>query len=761
MKLLIEGYKYEKNDRTPDSVLYNALKGLVNDIELDSNNPVSVSYVGYFYSKACSDVVFCLPKVILTGGKDDDGADDTVFGLSPQKLVDFERLTNEDIVGSDVVKPDVIKTFLSELAIWIYRTISVYHANYADSSIVRTEQYNASSSGKKSKFHTLFDIIIALRDFNRENQNYFSFIARNKHSGNNKIQWTKTISKSQAIVQDDAPVYLNPVNKKKEIDFDEELLVIYFSILKYIRKTYGFRLNIDLNYELIEGSKFESYRNGKGKRRLKAIKYKYFSDKDLRMWNLCYAFFDVTHDIAINMARQDFMLVDDFQIVFERVIDDLLGDKVFAKDAKYQKDGKNIDHLYKGPSLLAKSEELQTYYIADSKYYKRKEKATTENQESESYTALHGASIPKQFTYARNLIQWNLDLFMKKETDKSEIKLRSDELTEGYNVVPNFFISAFISQNKGEKFNFKDDGVQPQSQIDFSRQFENRLFDRDTLLLYHYDVNFLFVVSLYGRDNKSAQNAWKTKVREMFRKRVQETLDKLYDFYVLTPTRADAHKFVKEHFHQFNGKLFRPNPESNRLILALMKDKADEFLKTINNSSVNTESDNSAEICKSLRDYFDGTDTTVELKNNQLADVYDKAEENRVAQSGSVVDDDYVVLIKDVKSSDVKTNESSIFVRVKMGDIKMMNSIPQYLNAKFLHDSKTLFELKGESKIVDYGVLVDENLYGQELLKGFRSTSDSYDMFFQFEIGESSELKLNIPDFEEYVEVKQVKEMKG
>ena len=744
MKLLIEGYPY-KNHK-PGSLGYNALKGLVNDIELESSNPVSVSYVGYFYSKTCNDVVFCLPKVVLTGGKK-DGEDETVFGFSPEKLIDFEKLIDADKQDDGKEKTDEIKKFLSELAIWIYRTIAVYHTNYPDSQILKTEQYNTNSGGKKSKFHTLFDIIIALRDFNKENQNYFSFIARNQHSGNNKIQWSKTISKSQAVIQDGVPVYLNPVNKKKEINFDEELLVIYFSILKYIHKTYGFRFNTDLNYPLIEGAKFEAYRKGKGTRRLKAIKYKYFSDKDLRLWNLCYAFFDVTHDIAINMARQDFMLVDDFQIVFERVIDDLLGDKVFDKKAKNQADGKNIDHLYKGSSLLAQTNGLETYYIADSKYYKRSERATNEG-ETESYTALHGTSIPKQFTYARNLIQWNLDLFLKDDKNNGEIQLRPDELTEGYNVIPNFFISALIPDNEN-KFNFKNDDIKAQGQIDFSRQFENRLFDRDTLLLCHYDVNFLFVVSLYGRNNQSAQSAWKTNVRTEFRKKIQGTLDQLYEFYVLTPKIGqNCYQFVKDNFHQLNGKLYRPKSDSDCLILALLKQDAftkDELLKkTLDSSakSLQKELGGNDGIKSALGGYFDGTDEAVELKEDALADKFirenEKTDKGLLKEMPSI--DGEVVLVNYADKEHKKLYVDKELCYVRAGDsngaihLPSLGKEPKYL---LLHSNKVesaeMYELKQiGARIYTKGQLED---------KGFSPSQDG--IYLVYELKNNSQVALD------------------
>lgn len=747
MKLLIEGYPYKSEHRKVSKegynaeVLYNALKGLVNDTELESNNSVSVPYVGYFYSRSCNDVVFCLPKVVLTGGKINDEAE-TVFGISPEKLVDFDKLTADELDGDSESDCAEIKNFLSELAIWIYRTISVYHVNYPNSKILKIEQYNTSSEGNKSKFHTLFDVIIALRDFNKENKNYFTFVARNLHSGNNKIQWSKTISKSHAIIQDGTPVYLNPVNKRKVLNFDEELFVIYFSILRYISKTYGFRLDIDINYELIEGSKFEAYRNGKGKRRLKAIKYKYFSDKDLRMWNLCYAFFDITHDIAINMARQDFMLVDDFQIVFENVIDDLLGDKIYDKKSKNQADGKNIDHLYKGQSLLAHTEDLQTYYIADSKYYKRSERATTE-EELESYTALHGTSIPKQFTYARNLIQWNLDLFLKDNKSDCEIPLRPDELTEGYNVIPNFFISAFIPDEK-HRFDFKYDGVKPQSQVDFSRQFENRLFDRDTLLLYHYDVNFLFVVSLYGRDNKSDQNTWKSKVRDEFRKKVQQTLDDLYVFYVLSPKQGmNCYQFVKDNFHQLNGKLFRPKPNSDCLILALMKKDAENgALKKIIGQSqqgFKKEIQGNDSLISALSGYFDGSDCPVVLRDDSLAKKFVEAENNQDKGNLDIQDnnygDDYVLLIRDFKSENIFISKHILYLGMNMDSI---NLISNYIKVKFVYDikSQTFYDVKDEINAVNLKEVQEVmGTVDKDLLYEMAGTPPKYsDFYLRFHI---------------------------
>ena len=51
--------------------------------------------------------------------------------------------------------------------------------------------------------------------------------------------------------------------------------------------------------------------------------------------------------------------------------------------------------------------------------------------------------------------------------------------------------------------------------------YKRQLFDRDTLLVFHYDVNFLYVVSLYARHNEHQKFAWKNRVRKMFRDEIQ------------------------------------------------------------------------------------------------------------------------------------------------------------------------------------------------------------------------------------------------
>ena len=555
MRIIIEGYKYKAAD------VKDVLQGI--DALENVEGSVIVNYVGYYYNSHINDCVFILPKVLL----ETVDKKDLVFGEhSPEEIINLDA--NNPLSREE-------SNFIYEFAVWIYRTIVVFKDARKDSEIVYHKKIAQPGKGNRRLSNTFLDILLEIIRFNRENQNFFFFILRNIHSGYNKINWNRTISTTNAIIQDQNPVYLNPVNKKRQINFDEELLIIFFSILNYIGDFYGFPKNIDCNFDLITGKQFETWLNGLGKTRLLQIKYKYFSDKALELWDLCYAFFDNARQIRINKDQKEYLLVKNFNIVFEAIIDELIGDKDIPAGLKEQEDGKMVDHIYTYKNLTNNEDEKPIYYIGDSKYYKRGNSVGKE-------------SVYKQFTYARNVIQWNLNLFMnddsndenlqndKKKFENKVLKLR-DDVTEGYNIIPNFFISAKL--NDGLDYSDTIDLTGKDRKNFVNRQFENRLFDRDTLLVCHYDVNFLYVVSLYARNNTLQKSEWKNKVREMFRTEIQKMLEEKYRFYAMTPREGvDAEQFVKENFQQLLGKIFTPyNIEGSQQYYSLALDNDPKF----------------------------------------------------------------------------------------------------------------------------------------------------------------------------------------
>ena len=542
MRVLIEEYKYQAADVKDILHGINALENI--------EGYVSLNYVGYFYNTELRDCVFILPKVLL----ETIDKKDLVFGkYPPEEILNID--TNKAVIQTE-------KNFIYEFAVWIYRSIAVFQNSHKNSNIVFHKKIIKLGKGGRKLSNTFLDILLALLQFNKDNQSFLFFILRNLHSGYNKINWTRTIGTSNAIIQDNRPVYLNPVNKKRQINFDEELLVIFFSILNYISSHYGFSADINCNFNLIKGTQFETYLNGLGKVRLQQIKYKYFSDKALELWNLCYAFFDTARQVRTNSTQQEYLLVKNFNIVFEAIIDELIGDREIPKGLKEQEDGKRVDHMYTYKGLTTYEEDKPIYYIGDSKYYKRGNQVGKE-------------SVYKQFTYARNVIQWNLNLFMNGDAADSEwmgkVPMLRDAVTEGYNIIPNFFISARLNKELSYKEEIE---IANKKQTYFSnKQFENRLFDRDTLLICHYDVNFLYIVSLYARNNAIQKDNWKAKVREMFRTEIQRILSEKFEFYAMMPhPDVDAVTYIKEHFQEVLGKIYTPYSNKNIFSLALETD---------------------------------------------------------------------------------------------------------------------------------------------------------------------------------------------
>lgn len=576
MRILFEEHQYEPQ------MLGDIVKDVTGVEQNIEDKKISLGYVGYFFSPAVNDCVFILPKVLLEG----DGS---------QEVVAFVEKDGKPVYPEDIIHPEgqeccltkEYRKFLYEFAVWVYRAIDMYRKT-TDTKAVYHRFMPQEGRGRKHAANTFLDILLSLIRFNQENQNYFMFIVKNLHAGMNKINWTKTISKSQAIVQAGSPVYLNPVNKKRQINFDEELLIIFFSILNYINDQYGFRAPINCQYELITGNRFEAMIKGMGAKRLRAIKYKYFSDKDLQLWNLCFAFFDNTHKITTNTNQKEFLLAKSFEHVFEAMIDELIGTphRNIPKGLADQDDGKRVDHLYPYQSLTSSEKNDEVYYIGDSKYYKNGHQLGRE-------------SVYKQYTYARNVIQWNINLFLndqsnvtrgmseaeisafKEDKDKfNKIRLRKDDATEGYNIIPNFFLSAFVykelkkDDNQGNiRLHNRGRNIDEHSTY-ITYQFENRLFDRDTLILSHYDVNFLFVLYLYARNKSGEKAAWRNKVREIFRDEIRLVLENKFDFYALKAHDvALGKKYIQDHFKELNGKIFTPYTEEGTYSLALNKEK--------------------------------------------------------------------------------------------------------------------------------------------------------------------------------------------
>lgn len=511
-----------------------------------NGNESKINFVGYYFNPLINDgkgdVVIIFPKVFIN---EHNLAFDE---FTPESLINptFETTQRFTETGKDKL--------IFEISTWLYRAIQQFNKRHFYNSISENQFINQIVTNLDENSSTELDIILSLLRFHKENQDLFTFIAKTAHSQQNKINWHKTINKKQPIIQNNQPIYVDLATTRKRVNDDEELLILFYSTLNRIKEKYAFNFQIPQNYSLIKGHQFETVLR-RGCRFLKSIKYKYFSDKMICLYNLLYTYFERSERTQSKKQIEEILLIKDFNIVFEDMIDDLIGDSTLFPELKNHPDGKQVDHIYKYKSLLIEDE---IYFVGDSKYYKPQ-------------NSVGKNSKAKQFTYAKNVIQYNIDLFNNGNLDQ-RIRYRENE-TEGYNITPNFFISAFVNKD----FDFTKSYLKETGNPIMQTHFENRLFDRDTLFVQSYNINFLFVLSSYLTKNSTLKTNFKKDTQKKFREKLVSFINDKYHFYILEP---NDNSFIEKHFKLLNGKIYKPSHLTEELVLALEKpDQTDIFTK--------------------------------------------------------------------------------------------------------------------------------------------------------------------------------------
>ena len=586
MKLFFETYAYKIVDVcqalhvTQDDLLLCFSESLRS---VDSDK-ISFSCVGYFYLPFIKDSVFVMPKVFLN---DDPKKDETrVFangkhdGYLPEKVIDV-RFGEKCILSKEDCG------FIMSVSVWLYQSIKRYAEIKGDQDNVLLEDLQRVVTTPGESSETLLDTIVTLIKFYHDHRSLFTFIAVNKQGGSNRVNWRKTISTQTAFLQKGKPIYTTFVNRQKTINFEEDVIVMFLSVMHYLQNTYYFGTIDKSGYELYRSQDIQRLIDtGKGVRVMKNMTRKYYVDDLVQLCKLLRLFFEQAYEVSTKRHTPEMTVVKKYENVFESMVDALIGDDLpkALKHLKNQRDGKTIDHIYQDLSLIHNDNQMNIYYIGDSKYYKES-------------TQLGTNSVAKQFTYAKNVIQYCINIFNKgvdvqyqkeEENIKKNFAYR-DDLTEGYNITPNFFIHGRITPeilaDKSKSFSvngLKYDSVD-HSMVNF--HFPNRLFDRDTLILQTYDINFLYVLSNYvsRRDNETVRKY----IRSEFRKNIIKYIDDHYNIYRFLEfyDEESIKEFIDENFRQVIGKVYSiETGDGYCLMLALEKNNKDQSLVVSNNS---------------------------------------------------------------------------------------------------------------------------------------------------------------------------------
>jgi hypothetical protein len=549
MKILIEGEDYSIDNLTSvfdDPKFYNQNRSVGKIIS-----------VGYYHSFEKKELVYMLPKVFMRDYQE------TVFGISKDELFDFENFESFKHIENH--------KWIRQLLVYFYNSLTEYKRRIKDTSIIESSLAFELNTNLGDLEYSYLDLLLSFVNFYKKNKSTILYKhIEYKSSQVKKPKWDKTIRKSLPILSsNNIPIYLEINNRKKVVNTEEELLTYFFSILNHFNIEHQLHLKIDPSYNLIKGENFEKLQK-RGLSKLKRIKYRYFSDTLKRMYVLCELYFSKTDTSSSKKKKEEFISVRNYNLVFEDMIDKLFSDKLDEKkevdnvsldDLKYNNDGKIIDHVYEDQSLIDTS---NIFYIGDSKYYKSNSEAGK-------------LSKYKQFTYAKNVIQFNIDLLNEGKFYKENLRYR-DKITEGYNLTPNFFIYGYI-ENVND---FDDSHLAPKKGVPIkSFHFEDRLFDRDTLFVHQYKINFLYVLKSYSTFNESRISEFRVKTKLDFRKQFIEFFNDSskseFEIHEIIIAKEDAEIFVNANFRILNGKCFYTTDDK----LLIAKNKKDISLNGI------------------------------------------------------------------------------------------------------------------------------------------------------------------------------------
>lgn len=721
MKLYFEEYQY------PIELLKDNLGDGIN-LSYNNDNRASIPYVGYYYNSKINDVVFILPKVFIS----ENGLAFNEY--KPEEIIDL-------LPDNNPLKVKANDEVVFELSVWLYQAIHHFYERKQNSTIASDVQLqNVKPMGEKNS-KTIIEIILALRDFHKKHKNLFTYVALVNSSGNNKIHWTKTMSKVQPTLQDGNPYYMDFRNKNKVINYDEELISLFYSVLNYLSKSYSFKYQQVSGFTILKPNKIQSLIDScKGTRWLKKIRRNYFTDELVELWNLLYIFFERAELIASGKSYHEKLLVSNFNLVFEDMIDLLVSDdrKDLPEELYKQQDGKLVDHIYKDKSLIDDSNNI--YFIGDSKYYK-------------DTTNIGKNSIYKQFTYAKNVVQFNIDVFNKRRVSENVKDCRyRDPLTEGYNITPNFFIRGAIDfkNPKSQEMQL----IKNAERLRQNEHFFNRLFDRDTLFLQTYNINFMYVVASYV--NNSSDIGVKKSLQTLFRNNFITFVETRFDFSVLEPKRGSLEDAVEKNFKKLNGKIYKPSDTDELVILALDKDKKHQFenLKLLSeieddfyvyDYKLGTEpvSQHKTENVKSLVEYkfFDAeenvsTAAEQEVLYEKKTDKYKRYQESDTILFGVYKDEKHLEWIQ-------KNAKYNVRLGKRAGAVKRNK---QVISAKYL----VLYEYKNEAEYYVYKLDTKHHIYDTDKMRELEyptTHTDNHKYYIYNLIEQTEELgEINVKD---------------
>lgn len=497
-------------------------------------NPVTdgiaiTEHVGY-YNDYRGDVALFIPKVF-----------EPLFAVAGEDFVARCATEGFSTAYRAMEETGICSVFISKFIFIFQLSLIKYKKRCEETKLLSELSGGYITHNLKQNEATEFEVVASLMDFYAKHKDLIKFkVISQSSSSPIRIDWRKTIQSKYPIHDGDNTIYAEYISSFDHQDASDELLIVFYSLLKYFKEIYGYKVEISSSIHLIKANSFERLCHT-SKRLLKKIKGKYFDDRFKRLYKLLSIYFDIHAGGGKSSDKKEYLFVKGYNLVFEDMIDYLISDESAVSRLKKNNDGKVIDHLYQFDSLI---DDDEIFYIGDSKYYKQT-------------TSFGSQSIYKQFTYAKNIIQYQVNLFNE---GKPCLTYR-DELTEGYNISPNFFIQAYMGDlNISSPLSgfSPDESLKRKSNYHFS----NRVFDRDSLRLCSFKINFLYVLKSYVTAKPAVVSRFRSEVHLQIRNSFVEFYNSEYSFYKVKVD--DVEEFVTDNFKLLNGKVYRSSGDITR-----------------------------------------------------------------------------------------------------------------------------------------------------------------------------------------------------
>lgn len=525
MKIFVENYYYDK------PIVLDSFDRVV---PIKSNQTqAAVAAVGLY--KKDGNTIFVLPKIYDNSGY--------LLGDIPI----------EEFAASNVPLGTLLKRYgkgrsdfqaLNHVLINLYKVLKTYRnrnnhvPNMGNLNIISNMGINDISE---------LDCILSLLQIHRQHGYLY---VRQKVSSNSgkRVDWRKTVMKNSPIVINREVLYPSLFTKKSHTSQEDTLLVIFYSVLHYVSQYYGFNVSLSESIPFVKGHEYKRLES-RALKILKGIQGKYFSDVLKQILKILIVYFSWIENNKTRGPNEgsEYLLTDNFNLVFEDIVDVLISEPKDLELFKEQRDGKILDHIYHDKSIVGSS---TTFFVADSKYYREA-------------SSIGSTAKFKQFTYTRNIYQQFFDASYdeKKYFQSINARLR-DEASEGYNVIPNIFILGTV--NHGDYNEVSNPPLKSSGEPAQTQHFANRLFDRDTQVIFYAELDFNFAVQSY----LSKSSAFTTSIRALIRNNVLKWYYETYHMLRLSgPRITDA---LRYDFALLNGRVFSDG-ESGALIVAVQQ----------------------------------------------------------------------------------------------------------------------------------------------------------------------------------------------